>query len=197
MLFKDNNMKKNVINKMMFMALGLLMMPFAYSGQPLWTFTPLTPTTITISPNGTGAVAYTVTNQSRRTHTLAMRAIPGITQVTSNTGDCSAPFTLAYHQSCTLQLEINGDALAGNVVGGPDVCQANGDGSPNPNQCYQPAQGTGTSGGALQITKTPVTTLFTVGGNVSGLASSGLVLRQDDIGDVLPVAANGSFTFQV
>lgn len=44
--------------------------------------------------------------------------------------------------SCLLTLTINGNAIpAAGVHGGPVLCQANGDGSPNRNQCYQPAAG--------------------------------------------------------
>ncbi|WP_412758143.1 hypothetical protein [Legionella bozemanae] len=41
--------------------------------------------------------------------------------------------------TCTLTLSINGRALpANNIEGGPSLCQANPNGTPNANQCYQP-----------------------------------------------------------
>lgn len=105
-----------------------------HAGTPLWTFEPSTPTTFTISVSGTVTLMYQVTNQSRKTHTLVMLPIPGITQVTT-VGNCPNPFTLSYQQSCTLTLEVDGNALQGNVVGGPRVCQQG-----STLLCYQPSQ---------------------------------------------------------
>jgi predicted secreted protein len=58
------------------------------------------------------------------------------------------------------------------------------------------ANGSGTLAGAdvSNVAVTCITDTFTVGGNVSGLAGSGLVLQNND-GDDLPIAADGSFTF--
>src|SRR5690606_30104446 len=43
--------------------------------------------------------------------------------------------------TCTLTLNINGSALPANkIVGGPVLCQANSNGTPNANQCYQPGR---------------------------------------------------------
>jgi len=60
------------------------------------------------------------------------------------------------------------------------------------------ANGSGTISGA-NVTNVAVTCAviptFTVGGNVSGLSGSGLVLSLDSGAQTLPVAANGSFTF--
>lgn len=44
----------------------------------------------------TAMVQYQVTNESRKTHTLMMIPVPGITQITT-AGNCSNPFTLGYH----------------------------------------------------------------------------------------------------
>lgn len=112
---------------------------FAYStATPLFTFSPLTPTTIQLSNNGTGIVQYIVTNMSPKTHTLMMVPINNITQITSP-GNCSNPFKLSTKQSCTLTLEINGTQLPAHVVGGPQVCQQAPNGSPSPFLCYQPS----------------------------------------------------------
>ncbi|MCX7117131.1 MAG: hypothetical protein NTW94_04355 [Legionellales bacterium] len=108
-------------------------MALVHAGAPLWTFTPLTRTTIPVAANDIATVRYQVTNQSRKTHTLAMKAIPGVTQITTS-GNCPTPFVLGYQQSCTLNLSINGSALKGRVNGGPIVCSRG-----NSNQCYQPS----------------------------------------------------------
>src|SRR5437867_2990156 len=58
------------------------------------------------------------------------------------------------------------------------------------------ANGTGTLAGAnvTNVTVTCAANTFSVGGTVSGLIGTGLVL-QDNGGDNLPVSANGTFTF--
>lgn len=126
---------------------ALLFISMAYAGSPLWTFTPdpyYSPT-LSITSAGSATIQYTVTNQSRKTHTLMMKPITGITQITTG-GNCPGVFTLAYHQSCTLKLLVNGNLLAGNVHGGPVVCQQG-----NMLECYQPA-----FANALNITLIPI-----------------------------------------
>ena len=173
---------RQFINKIMIGAWLAFAMAFVHAGTPLWTFTPLTATTISVAANDIASVSYQVTNQSRRSHTLAMNAIPGVTQVTSP-GNCPNPFVLGYKQSCILNLSIHGSALNGNVSGGPVVCQGG-----NPNQCYQPG-----STDILQITliKRPAVN-FTVGNSVFGLLGT-LVLTNN--GEVLTMKADGKYTF--
>jgi hypothetical protein len=104
-------------------------------GLPLWTFEPLTATEIAVSPQNTATIQYKVTNQSRKSHTLVMLNMEGISQDTS-LGNCANPFTLGYLQSCILTLTVDGSALQGNIVGGPRVCQQG-----NALQCYNPSMG--------------------------------------------------------
>lgn len=115
--------------------LALSLLDNSEAGVPLWTFTPVPAgsNNISISINDTAAINYSVTNRSNKTHTLVMRPITGVTQDTSN-GNCPNPFTLQYNQSCTLALIIKGNALSGNLTGGPQVCNKG-----NPLQCYQPS----------------------------------------------------------
>lgn len=115
-------------------SLGLLAASITHAAAPVWTFTPLTPTTVSVDPGATVNVMYQITNQSQKSHTLAMRPIPGITQVTT-AGYCSSPFVLGAGQSCTLNLSVNGSTIGGNVFGGPVVCQQG-----NINQCYRPSE---------------------------------------------------------
>jgi len=65
-----------------------------------------------------------------------------------------------------------------------------------PNQTCGVTSGSGTvaSSNVTSVTVTCTTNSFTIGGTVSGLAGTGLVL-QDNGGNNLPVSANGSFTF--
>lgn len=105
----------------------------SYAGTPIWTFTPLTPTKIDVNSGSSATIQYQVTNQSRKTHTLAMKPIKGITQITTG-GLCANPFTLTYQQSCVISLQVSGSALTGNIAGGPQICE-----NSNPLQCYQPS----------------------------------------------------------
>ncbi|AWN73917.1 beta-propeller fold lactonase family protein [Legionella anisa] len=174
--------RQHFINKVFTGTWMMFAMALAYAGTPLWTLTPLTATKITVPTNGVATVKYLVTNQSKRSHTLIMTAIPGITQVTK-TGNCPNPFILGYQQSCILNLTVNGSAITRNIIGGPVVCQQG-----NLNQCYQPS-----SVNILHITQAPAQE-YTIGGSISGLTASGLVL-QNNGGDNLSVAANAT-TFQ-
>jgi hypothetical protein len=150
-----------------------------HAGAPVLTFTPLTPTTLTISPAMTKNVMYTVTNQSNKPHNFVLKALPaGISQVTT-AGYCPNPIVLTGHQSCTLNLLIVGALLPGNVVGGPVACERG-----NAQQCYDPCAN------ALNISTN--TARFTVGGQVSGLNGT-IELNLGD--DFITLSADGPFTF--
>jgi len=151
------------------------------AGNPVWTLSPLTATSISVPANGTGIVQYTVTNQSRKTHTLVMNAIQGITQDTSG-NNCKSPFTLGYLQSCTLKLNITGSQLTGNVNGGPRVCDQGSQGL----QCYQPS-----TNNALNISIG--SSEYSVGGNISGL--TGTVYLENNNTNQQPFNSNGPFVF--
>ncbi|MFO9238211.1 IPT/TIG domain-containing protein [Legionella pneumophila serogroup 1] len=116
-----------------------------FAGTPLWTFEPLTATTIAVPANGTAMVQYRVTNQSSKPHTLAMQSIGGITQITTGLNVCGNPFVLRGKNSCILSLQINGSQLNGPVTDGPVVCQQG-----STNQCYRPS-----SANILRITQAP------------------------------------------
>ena len=121
-------------------AAALNMTITSQAGTPGWTFTPLTPTTISVPSNSTATVQYRVTNQSPAPHTLMMVPMTGIIQITT-TGNCPNPFTLSSgNTSCTLTLLVTGNALKADINGGPKVCQQGADGNPSPLQCYQPSQ---------------------------------------------------------
>ena len=162
-------------------AAALMLNQIVYASTPVWTFTPLTPTTITVPTNGTATIQYRVTNQSPHTHLLVMNAITGVTQNT--TDSCPNPFQLTSQQSCVLTLDVQGSMLQNNVIGGPVVCN-----NANPLQCYQPS-----STDQLNITLTSASTTYTVGGDLSGLTSS--VVLQNNGADNLTLNANGAFTF--
>ncbi|MFT4059780.1 MAG: DUF1566 domain-containing protein [Legionella sp.] len=119
---------------------SLLLISFvSYAGAPLWTFSPSSdfPPKVLVPTTGTAMIQYTVSNQTNRFRNLVIAPLPGIQQ--------SAPCFIApkgtVGDSCTLTLTAIGSALPANgIIGGPRLCQANSNGSPNLNQCYQPNQ---------------------------------------------------------
>lgn len=132
-----------------FLVCALLMLG-AEAGSPVWTFTPLSATTITVPSNTTAIVQYLVTNQSSQSHTLIMTPIPAVTQITGGAGICRAVFTLPTKgSSCTLSLQVDGSQLNEPINDGPIVCE-----NANPSQCYRPSQPD-----ALHITVGEPTTL--------------------------------------
>lgn len=151
----------------------------AQAGSPMWTFTPMNSPVASVPLNGTAMIPYMVTNQSKKPHTLSLTPKTGITQVTGE-GNCANPFTLNYQESCILDLQVNGSALTGNVVGGPIVCDHG-----NPLQCYQPSLAN-----SLNVTLVRQNQA-TVGGLVTGLVGS-FVLQNGSIS--LSVNTDGQFT---
>lgn len=137
-----------------------------HAGVPLWTFSPQTPTSITVVKGRSAQVIYTVQNQSTRPNRLMMKPIPGVVQ--------SSACELAPKGSCTLTLNINGSALTGDVVGGPELCQQG-----NALQCYQPNPENSLRIRSEQLTVT------------SSVRANGLI---SPVG-VQTVSAGGSLTF--
>lgn len=170
------------ISKMMLSLCAFLCISNIFAAGPLWTFTPLTPTKLSLINTKAAIIRYTITNQSPKTHTLALKAIPGVIQVPLGPKTCGTSFTLGYGQSCNLILFINARNLTGNIINGPAVCDQG-----NPLQCYQPSQAA-----SLNITLQPAQT-NTVGGFISGLIGS--VTLQNNGSDNLAISTDGNFTF--
>ena len=106
-----------------------------HAGSPVWTFTPLTATSVSVPANNTATIEYQVTNQSAKSHSLLMTPITGITQTTTGAGICSNPFTLpSKGSSCTLSLQVNGSQLTHSITDGPIVCEQG-----STLQCYKPS----------------------------------------------------------
>ncbi|EHL28969.1 WD40/YVTN/BNR-like repeat-containing protein [Legionella drancourtii] len=131
-----------------------LMPALVFAGTPLFTITPLTPTTIQVPLVSAFTIQYVVQNQSAKPHTLIMKPINGITQVTS-AGNCPNPVVLGAKQSCTLTLIVNGAQISGAINEGPQICQQGPNGKPNPQLCYQPSQAN-----ALHVSTMPITQIF-------------------------------------
>lgn len=124
----------------------------SYAGVPVWSFIPLTATTLSVPSNNTATVQYTITNQSNRVHTLSMQSIQGITQITTGLGICGNPFILTAKASCTLSLQVNGSQLTSPINDGPIVCEQG-----SSLQCYRPA-----SSDILHITQASAITDATI-----------------------------------
>ena len=153
-----------------------------HAGGPVWTLTPLTPTSLFVPANGTKTIQYQVTNQSGKSHSLVMRPITGITQTTTGAGICSNSFILPSKEySCTLSLQVNGSQLTHSITDGPIVCEQG-----STLQCYKPSPS--------HILNINVgTSEYTIGGTVSGL--SGSVVLQNNGTDNETVSSDGAFTF--
>ena len=131
------------------------------SGIPLWRFSPdanFPPQTM-VNANGTATVKYTITNESKKAHELVIMPMAGISQA----GPCHVGPTGSANSTCTLTLAVERSSLPEHgLSGGPFLCQANPDGTPNANQCYQPSQAD-----SLSITvKRPINGLINMG-NIS------------------------------
>jgi len=157
----------------------------AHAAKPVWTIIPAPGSnpTQTVLENETTNVLYVVNNQSVKPKRLVIQPVPGISQITP----CQLASKGQIGDTCTLNLAINGSALAKNGVhGGPILCEANLDNTPNPNQCYQPSAVNSlniTRGSVIQaaISVNPSTLSFVAGNN-------GFVTVTNNIGS--PVAAN-------
>ncbi|MDF1684220.1 MAG: hypothetical protein P1U36_06140 [Legionellaceae bacterium] len=102
---------------------------------PMWTYEPLTARQVDVPKGSVGLVSYLVTNQSRRPMNLVLVSTPGLSQV----GPCVLTPKGQPGSNCTFSISIDGSALPDSGIhDGPKICQANSDGIPNLNQCYQP-----------------------------------------------------------
>ncbi|KTC91762.1 hypothetical protein [Legionella cincinnatiensis] len=158
-------MKRLSINKIITGVLLFLMITIVQAQSPLWTFTPDNnfPPVVKVSSTGNATIKYVIQNRSSKPHSLVIKPIPGISQ--------TAPCVVKGKGVCNLELTVTGSALPTNgVFGGPSLCQKNANGTPNPNQCYQPSPGnllqvTTVSGPTASITVNPNLLNLTAGGN--------------------------------
>ena len=134
--WRKQHVSQSKFNYLLSSIIALCVFNTAYAGsRPLWTFTPLTETTVSVPSNDTAMVQYRVTNQSNRTRTLMMQPIQGITQLTSGLGICGNPFILTENASCTLSLQVNGSQLTHPISDGPIVCKQG-----STFLCYRPSR---------------------------------------------------------
>lgn len=122
-----------------------------HAGIPAWSLSPNGSPVVNVSATGTAIISYTATNKSDKPHQLVLsKKTP--TGISQQGGACilAAKSPTTPNPTCTLTLSINGSALPANTVtGGPKLCQANSNGTPNSNECYGPSPGD-----TLTITRT-------------------------------------------
>ncbi len=105
--------------------LNLFLVNNILASTPLWTFTPLTPTSVYVTPNTITDVRYLITNQSSETHTIALQPFPfRVTSILPNS--CGEVFTLGPNESCILAIFIAGLELSASYIGGPTICESSG-----------------------------------------------------------------------
>ncbi|VEG91312.1 DUF1566 domain-containing protein [Legionella spiritensis] len=170
--------KMTLLNKALYGFLPILMISTAQASSPLWTFTPLTATTQSILTNGTAVVQYQVDNQSAKAKRLTMLPLQGV----DAGSDCVLAPRGQAGSSCLLTLTINGSTIpTQGIKEGPRLCQANAGGSPNPNQCYQPAVSN-----ILNISLMSMPSDTTLTSSVNELALSVTNLTNGPMGSAVP-----------
>ena len=174
-----NIIKHTLINRVLICLLSCLMMTTVHAAKPLWTLTPAAGSnpTQTVAENGTANVQYIVQNQSHKSKRLAILPIPGVKQ----TAPCQIAPKGQSGSSCTLNLAITGSSLPKKGAhGGPALCQTNPDGSPNPNQCYQPAANHVLN---LSLAETPPNTTLSISLSTLALATQGILTDASGAGN--------------
>lgn len=160
-------MIKQDIKKVALIVTGMFVMATTAQAGPLWTYSAPSPSSVSVSDGGSATVTYTVTSLTNKPKSLALQtnppapypATPGLTASV-----CNLP---AKGSTCTLTLTIDGTNVPTmGIHAGPYMCQANSDGTPNPNQCYRPS-----AANLLNITKN-ATQLTSLSVSVSNLALS-------------------------
>ncbi|MDR3442013.1 MAG: sialidase family protein [Legionella sp.] len=145
-------MKKYDHKKQGLIIAGMLVTSLAQASIPVWNFSVPSPAVVTVADGSTSTVHYTVTNQSNKAKNLVLQYTPGL-----NASSCHL---VGKGSTCNLAITIHGSSVSKEgIKKGPVLCQANSDGSPNLNQCYQPEVTK-----QLQVNKTEVSSFIaTVG----------------------------------
>lgn len=155
------------------------MVAMAYAGSPLWTMVPAPGNnpTQTVRENATATMQYVVQNQSSKPKNLVVQSMPGMLQ----TAPCQLSPRGQPASICTLNLTFFGSELpASGIHGGPLLCQSNPDGSPNPNQCYQPAANHVLN---ISVDEAPPNTTLSISVNALTLATQGILTDASGAGN--------------
>lgn len=101
----------------------------AKQAQTKFLITPKGSSTVTVPPNGTAPITYTVTNKLPTQVSLVMSHLQGVTQVTSGVGNlCQNPMVLNPGGSCALLLSVDGSQFplgqTTTIANSPKLCIA-------------------------------------------------------------------------
>jgi 6-phosphogluconolactonase (cycloisomerase 2 family) len=153
---------------------------------------PSSPTQACVVTNGSGTVASANLTDVSVTCTTSQFTVGGTVSGLAGTG-----LVLQYNGGNNLAISANGAfTFSTPITSGATYAVTVLTQPSSPTQSCVVTNGTGTVAGAnlTNVTVTCTTSQFTVGGTVSGLAGTGLVLRNNDSNN-RAVSANGAFTF--
>jgi hypothetical protein len=125
-------MRVNLIKNFVLFVLLFNINTMTCAGIPVWIFSKPNPVNVTISPEETKIVQYTVTNQSHEQKNLVLHpnTPPGI-----NASPCQLAPAGQLGSTCNLSLTIMGNQIPNEGIHqGPVLCNN------NLSQCYQPSQ---------------------------------------------------------
>lgn len=116
-----------------FLVLNYIFTNYTFASTPLWTFTPLTPTSVSVTSSTSVYVDYLITNHGSITHNIALQPFPFSVR-TINPFDCGKVFTLEPNQSCILSIFVDGAEIGKNFQFGPVLCEVG-----SQDLCYIPS----------------------------------------------------------
>ena len=71
---------QSVKNLILVILMQCIVMDLAYAAKPMWTFRPITPTTVALPPGTKDFIQFEVTNQLSRSKSLVLAKASGINQ---------------------------------------------------------------------------------------------------------------------
>lgn len=151
-----------------------------HAGIPVWSFAPDPnfPPNTSVNIGSTATVRYLVTNNSLKNHRLALKPQRGVRQE----GACILGPRGSSTASCELTLTIIGSEIPPTgLFGGPILCQANSNGSPNINECYQPSLGDTLAINVLSAAPFLTASLADLALSITGLTLDGLPSGQSRV----------------
>ena len=112
-----------------------------FGAKALYSVEQVIPAASKLPINRSSSATYRVCNRAPIPQTLTTSPIAGITQITTTTGACSDPFTLAPNACCLLNLRLRGNEIGSSIKQGPLVCktQGNGNNAADRFACSQPS----------------------------------------------------------
>ena len=154
---------------------------------------PTSPSQVCTITGGSGTATANVTSVAIACTTAASNATIGVTVTGLPTPANSTPLVLQDNGSDSLTISANGSYTFKNPVNGAYAVTVETQPT-GPNELCTVTKGSGVATGNVTGIAVACANSFTVGGSVTGLIGTGLVL-QDNSGDNLAITTNGNFTF--